>query len=132
MEMLITTEEYTGMGFPEVSGGNLESCIMRSDYIIGALTEGRAAKAVESGGQPAQLVKQAAGFQTYMLMKEAESIEKSGKSGTEKVTLGDYSYSSQISENSEVNTTDCEETGVNVIRLLKAAGCMYAGVEVLE
>lgn len=130
--MLITAEEYSSMGFPAVSGGNLESCIMRSDYIIGALTEGRAAKAVESGGQPAQFVKQAAGFQTYMLLKEMETIEKSQKSGSEKVALGDYSYSSQTSESSDVQTSDCDTAGINVIRLLRAAGCLYAGVEVSE
>lgn len=130
--MLITAEEYSSMGFPAVSGGNLESCIMRSDYIIGALTEGRAAKAVESGGQPAQFVKQAAGFQTYMLLKEMETIEKSQKSGSEKVALGDYSYSSQTSESSDVQTSDSDTAGINVIRLLRAAGCLYAGVEVSE
>lgn len=130
--MLITAEEYGSMGFPAVSGGNLESCIMRSDYIIGALTEGRAAKAVAAGGQPAQFVKQAAGFQTYMLLKEMETIEKSQKSGSEKVALGDYSYSSQTSESSDVQTSDSDTAGINVIRLLRAAGCMYAGVEVSE
>lgn len=130
--MLITAEEYSSMGFPAVSGGNLESCIMRSDYIIGALTEGRAAKAVAAGGQPAQFVKQAAGFQTYMLLKEMETIEKSQKSGSEKVALGDYSYSSQTSESSDVQTSDCDTAGINVIRLLRAAGCLYAGVEVSE
>ena len=130
--MLITAEEYSSMGFPTVSGGNLESCIMRSDYIIGALTEGRAAKAVAAGGQPAQFVKQAAGFQTYMLLKEMETIEKSQKSGSEKVTLGDYSYISQTSESSDVQTSDSDTAGINVIRLLRAAGCLFAGVEVSE
>ena len=130
--MLITAEEYSSMGFPAVSGGNLESCIMRSDYIIGALTEGRAAKAVAAGGQPAQFVKQAAGFQTYMLLKEMETIEKSQKSGSEKVALGDYSYSSQTSESSDVQTSDSDTAGIIVIRLLRAAGCLYAGVEVSE
>lgn len=137
--MLITAEEYSGMGFPPVSGGDLESCIMRSDYIIGALTEGRAEKTAAAGGQPARFVKQAAGFQTYMLMKETEKIEKgekSEKTGTEKITLGDYSYSSQTSENSESGTVsaaaDLDDIGVNVIRLLRAAGCLYAGVEVIE
>lgn len=131
--MLITAAEYSSMGFPTVSGGDIQSCIMRSDYIIGALTEGRAEKAVEAGGKAAQLVKQAAGFQTYMLLKEAERIGKSEKSGTaEKVAIGDFSYSTQTSESTEVQTSDCDDTGVNVIRLLRAAGCMYAGVEVLE
>ena len=130
--MLITAEEYSSMGFPAVSGGNLESCIMRSDYIIGALTEVRAAKAVAAGGQPAQFVKQAAGFQTYMLLKEMETMEKSQKSGSEKVALGDYSYSSQTSESSDVQTSDSDTAGINVIRLLRAAGCLYAGVEVSE
>ena len=40
--MLITVEEYIGMGFPEVDSRNISGCIQRSDYIIAALTEGRA------------------------------------------------------------------------------------------
>ena len=60
--MLITASEYSSMGFPAVSGGDVESCIKRSDYIISALTEGRAEKSVEAGGKPAELVKQAAGY----------------------------------------------------------------------
>lgn len=131
--MLITAEEYRSMGFPEVSGGNLEGCILRSDYIIGALTEGKAAKAVQNGGQPAQFVKQAAGFQTYLLMREEESIaERVESSGTERVSLGDYSYTNETRESSSSENSDCAETGLNVIRLLRASGCLYAGVEVLE
>lgn len=131
--MLITAEEYRSMGFPEVSGGDLESCILRSDYIIGALTEGKAAKAIQDGGQPAQFVKQAAGFQTYLLMREAEyEAQRVERSGTEKVALGDYSYSSESRESSSSENSDCAETGLNVIRLLRASGCLYAGVEVLE
>lgn len=130
--MLITTNEYIGMGFPAVSGGDVEGCIKRSDYIISALTEGRAEKAVESGGKPAELVKQAAGFQTYMLLKETERYENSSRSGSEKVTIGDYSYSTQSSESSESGSSASDANSLNVIRLLRAAGCLYAGVEVLE
>lgn len=134
--MLITAEEYISMGFPEISSGNIPGCIKRSDYIISAFTEGRAEKAVQSGGKPAELVKQAAGFQTYQLLREMEILEKSSNSSSdsEKVTIGDYSYSSQKSESSStaVFSTDCDEAGLNVIRLLRAAGCMFAGVEVLE
>lgn len=131
--MLITANEYASMGFPEVSGGDIESCIKRSDYIIGALTEGRAEKAVVAGGKPAEFVKQAAGFQTYLLLREAERYEKSTRSGSEKVSIGDYSYSTQSSENSESKSVAAEdESSLNVIRLLRASGCLYAGVEVLE
>ena len=130
--MLITAQEYASMGFPEITGGNIEGCILRSEYIIGALTSGRAAKAVQSGGKPAELVKQAAGFQTYMLLCETERAERREKSGTERVSLGDYSYTSQTSENSEVQSGDCENTGLTVVHLLSAAGCLYAGVEVAE
>ena len=83
--MLITASEYSSMGFPAVSGGDVESCIKRSGYIISALTEGRAEKSVEAGGKPAELVKQAAGFQTYILLRENERYEKSSHSGSEKV-----------------------------------------------
>ncbi len=131
--MLITAEEYKSMGFPEVSGADLDSCILRSDYIIGALTEGRAARAVQNGGQPAQFVKQAAGFQTYLLMREEEEYSGSvERSGTERVSLGDYSYTSESRESSSSQSPDCAETGLNVIRLLRASGCLFAGVEVLE
>ena len=85
--MLITASEYSSMGFPAVSGGDVESCIKRSDYIISALTEGRAEKSVEAGGKPAELVKQAAGFQTYILLRENERYEKSSHSGSEKVSI---------------------------------------------
>ena len=129
--MLITVEEYIGMGFPEVDSRNISGCIQRSDYIIAALTEGRAEKALQSGGRQAELVKQAAGFQTYQLLREMELIDGSGdsSSGSEKVTIGDYSYSTQTSRGS---TADCDEAGLNTIRLLRAAGCMFAGVEVRE
>lgn len=120
------------MGFPTISGGDIESCIKRSDYIISALTEGRAEKAVEAGGKPAELVKQAAGFQTYILLRETERYEKNSHSGSEKVTIGDYSYSTQSSESSESSAATEDENSLNVIRLLRSAGCLYAGVEVLE
>lgn len=74
--MLITASEYSSMGFPAVSGGDVESCIKRSDYIISALTEGRAEKSVEAGGKPAELVKQAAGFQTYILLRENRTLRE--------------------------------------------------------
>ena len=67
-----------------------------------------------------------------MLLKEAEENTNTEHSGSEKVSLGDYSYSSQSSSKTETQTSDCEETGINVIRLLRSAGCLYAGVEVLE
>ncbi len=134
--MLITVEEYIGMGFPEVDSRNISGCIQRSDYIISALTEGRAEKALQSGGRQAELVKQAAGFQTYQLLREMELIDGSGdsSSGSEKVTIGDYSYSTQTSRGSTANTftADCDDAGLNTIRLLRAAGCMFAGVEVRE
>lgn len=131
--MLITASEYSSMGFPAVSCGDVESCIKRSDYIISALTEGRAEKSVEAGGKPAELVKQAAGFQTYILLRENERYEKSSHSGSEKVSIGDYSYSTQSSESSDSGSTASDdENSLNVIRLLRAAGCLYAGVEVLE
>ncbi len=133
--MLITEEEYVSMGFPEVDKKDLHGCIQRSGYIISALTDGRAEKAVESGGKPADLVKQAAGFQTYQLLREMElSTNSSSSSSSEKVTIGDFSYSSQSSDGSSTGqfTADCDNAGLNVIRLLRAAGCLFAGVEVLE
>jgi len=93
----------------------------------------RRAESVEAGGKPAELVKQAAGFQTYILLRENERYEKSSHSGSEKVSIGDYSYSTQSSESSDSGSTASDdENSLNVIRLLRAAGCLYAGVEVLE
>lgn len=130
--MLITAEEYKSMGFPEADSDDLSGCLLRADYIIGALTEGRAAEAVRSGGKPCELVKQAAGFQTYVLLREMEEVSRSSQSGSEKVSIGDYSYSTQRSESAEVYTADCDSSSMNVIRLLRASGCMFVGVEVLE
>lgn len=73
--LLITVDEYKDMGFPVVREENIPSCIMRSCYIINGLTDGRAEQAVQSGGKPSELVKQAAGFQTYQLLREMEDIE---------------------------------------------------------
>ncbi len=134
--LLITVDEYKEMGFPVVKEENIPGCIMRSCYIINGLTNGRAEQTVKSGGEPSELVKQAAGFQTYQLLREMEDIEniRASNSGSEKVTIGDYSYSTQSSESSssEVYRSDTAAAGVNVIRLLRAAGCMFAGVEVQE
>ena len=134
--LLITVDEYKDMGFPVVKEENIPSCIMRSCYIINGLTDGRAEQAVQSGGKPSELVKQAAGFQTYQLLREREDIEniRASSSGSEKVSIGDYSYSTQSSESnsSEVYRSDSDTAGINVIRLLRAAGCMVAGAEVRE
>lgn len=134
--MLITAEEYISMGFPNINSENLPGCIKRSEYIISALTEGRAEQTVKNGGKPAELVKQAACFQTYQILREMDTVKNNSdsRSGSEKVTIGDYSYSTQSSESSSsaVYTADCDEAGLNVIRLLRTAGCMFAGVEVLE
>ena len=70
---------------------------------------------------------------TVILLRENERYEKSSHSGSEKVSIGDYSYSTQSSESSDSGSTASDdENSLNVIRLLRAAGCLYAGVEVLE
>ena len=104
--MLITVEEYIGMGFPEVDSRNISGCIQRSDYIIAALTEGRAEKALQSGGRQAELVKQAAGFQTYQLLREMELIDGSGDSSVCSFSVPLYFSSRQppiINRDSRIN-----------------------------
>lgn len=134
--MIITVDEYKSMGFPVVNEENITGCILRSGYIISGLTNGNAEAILEKGGKPAELVKQAAGFQTFQLLMEMEKSEKvtEERSGNEKVSIGDYSYSNQSSESSssEASNVDNDTAGVNIIRLLRAAGCLYCGVEVIE
>lgn len=143
--MYITKDEYISMGLPLPEKADINACIARSSCIITGITEGKAENALKAGGKPAELVKRAAAFQTYLLMRESESVsenssEQSSEQSSERVSVGDFSYStdSKSTSGSSVKAgggtacTDCLETEVTVINLLRSAGCFYAGVEVAE
>lgn len=136
--MILTADEYKSMGFPVLDEDELSGCVMRSCYVINAMTDGRAESTVNGGGEAAEMVKQAAGFEAYIMLREILGYKyqdgKSETSDSEKVTIGDYSYSTQRSESSSVEThiSDADSLGINVVRLLRASGCMFSWAEVLE
>ncbi len=149
--MIITKEEFHEMGF-EVEAkyeSLLEKCILRAEYVLNGLTNGAASTAALSGTAAADFVKQAAAFQTNDILKEEIALAKSqaessssetSKKSDERVSIGDFSYSSgtSSSESSKSSSSSSEEeisrldTGRTIIRLLRAAGCLYTGAEVKE
>lgn len=150
--MIITIEEFYEMGF-EVEAkyqALLEDCIKRAGFVLDGLTGGRAKVVAMSDSPAAEFVKQAAAFQTNDILKEEIAIAKSESESSadskssksdERVTIGDFTYStgsstsssskssSSSSEGSAVNKLNTEKT---VVRLLRAAGCFYGGTEVRE
>lgn len=132
--MIITKEEFFEMGFTADDPALLERCIKRAEFVLNGLTGNRALVVAAGDGAAADFVKQAAAFQTDSLLKEelASAPTESGSS-TERVAIGDFSYTS--SSNSAVTVQQHELTldrDKTVIRLLRAAGCLYCGTEVLE
>lgn len=132
--MIITKAEFNEMGFSWESDEQLESCIKRTDYIITALTQGRAAAALAAGGNASAYVKQAAAFQTNELLQKEYGSESSGsESGSEeRYTLGDFSYSSSQENNTSSIAIEPYDTTLTVVGLLRAAGCLYGGLEAAE
>lgn len=127
--MIITAEEYRAMGFTAEDDEVLENCLKRADFVLDSLTAGKASAMAEKGGKPAQYVKQAAAFQTSSMVR-AEELISTGNKSEERVSLGDYSYTSVNS--SEENVIEPVDTNVTVIRLLRAAGCLFGGLEARE
>ncbi|MBE6890209.1 MAG: hypothetical protein E7485_09380 [Ruminococcaceae bacterium] len=128
--MIINAEEYYDMGFTASSSAELEGCLKRAEYTIAALTEGRYETALAAGGKAAEYVKQAAAFQTYKLVKEQQQAVSSGS--TEKVAIGDYSYTS-TSEQSSASAQQNDsvyDLSMQTVRLLRASGCLFGGREV--
>ncbi len=121
--MIITAEEYREMGFTAEDDSVLESCLQRAEYTLMGLTEGRLQAALAAGGMAADYVRQAAGFQTCKLVKEQQL---GNGSHSEKVTIGDYSYSVSETEDSDA----VYDMSMQAVRLLKAAGCLFGGREV--
>ena len=127
--MIITAEEYRAMGFTADDDEVLENCLKRADFVLDSLTAGKASAMAEKGGKPAQYVKQAAAFQTSSMVR-AEELISTGNKSEERVSLGDYSYTSVNS--SEEDVIEPVDTNVTVIRLLRTAGCLFGGLEARE
>ena len=126
--MIITAEEYRAMGFTAEDEEALARCIERAGFVLDALTDCKASAAAEKGGRCAELVKQAAAFQTASIMR-AESAQGLSGSREERVSLGDYSYTSISGDTISAEAVD---TDLTVVRLLRAAGCLFGGLEARE
>ncbi len=129
--MIITADEYRNMGFTASDSEELERCLQRAEYTIAGLTEGRYKAALAAGGKAAEYVKQAAAFQTCKLVKQEEQLA-SASSNSEKVTIGDYSYtaSAESSTSSAMSEDSVYDMSMQTVRLLRAAGCLFGGREV--
>lgn len=125
--MIITKEDFFEMGFTvdDKNIGTLENCIKRAEFVLNGLTNDRAGIVAQGSGAAADLVKQAAAFQTAELLKRELSEDSSVG---ERVEVGDFAYYKTSSRSSSA-TDDNSKT---VVRLLRASGCLYGGTEVRE
>lgn len=153
--MIITKEDFFEMGFTadQKDIGVLENCIKRAEFVLDGLTNGRAGIVAQGEGAAADFVKQAAAFQTNAILKEelalaakkavsTDQAESSSDKTEERVSIGDFSYSNGTSEsrstkNVSRSANDAEDYvpldhGKTVVKLLRAAGCLYGGTEVRE
>lgn len=150
--MIITKDEFVEMGFrlDNKSTPLFDGCEKRAEYVLNGITNGRAGIVAKMGGTAAELVKEAMGFQTDEIIKEelaySKSQEDASKSSNaqkseQRVSIGDFSYTtgtsnssseSSSSKSSEATAVEPLNIGKTIIRLLRAAGCLYGGVEVVE
>lgn len=150
--MIITKDEFIELGFRlDDKGASLfEGCEKRAEYVLNGITSGRAGVVAKLGGTASEMVKEACGFQTEEILKEELSYLQSQEDTSEsnnsskneqRVSIGDFSYStgssssaSQISSSKSSQSAAIEplNIGRTVIRLLRAAGCLYCGTEVIE
>lgn len=143
--MIITVEEFKEMGFSSDDDSLAEDCIKRAEYVLNGLSGGRAIFVSQTGGSAADYVKQACAFQANAIMREENALrgqnsesEHEAQSNIEKVSIGDFSYSYSTSgsgsSSGQNKSTNAEtlDTNFTVIRLLRAAGCLYSGMEVCE
>ena len=129
--MIITVEEFKEMGFASTDDELTLNCIKRAEYVLNGLSGGKAIPTALAGGAAADYIKQACAFQANAIMrKENELRTENGELKTEKVTIGDFSY--QSAAQSEGSAEEPLDTNFTVIRLLRAAGCLYTGTEVCE
>lgn len=143
--MIITAKEYKEMGFEASDSDLLEKCIKRAEFVLNGISGGRASAIALGKAPAADFVKQAAAFQAYAIYREeaalkAESGETSSSSSKsdERVTIGDFTYSTGSSSKNSSETVSkivsSEPLDINqtVARLLRAAGCFYCAAEVRE
>lgn len=135
--MIISKQEFKELGFEcdAQSESRLEGCIKRAEYILNALCGGTLKAAMSRSGSAA-LIKQAAAFEANALLK-AESVTSAELTGSsEKVALGDLSYteSSTYGQREEAVAAEAFDVSETVKRLLYAAGCSFGtGItEVIE
>lgn len=143
--MIITANEYKEMGFDATDNELLEKCIKRAEFVLNGITGGRATLVALGTTPAADYVKQACAFQASAIYREetalsAELSEQSGSSSKtdERVTIGDFTYStgtsSSSSSGSSTSAIDFKPLDITqtVARLLRAAGCFYGAAEVKE
>lgn len=127
--MIITVDEFKTMGFQAVDEELASDCIKRAEFVLNGLSGGKAIPTALAGGAAADYIKQACAFQANAIMRKENALRmQNGELKTEKVTIGDFSYQSTAESESE----EALETNFTVIRLLRAAGCLYTGTEVCE
>ena len=150
--MIITKDEFVEMGFrlDDKRTPLFEGCEKRAEYVLNGISNGRAGVIARLGGTAAELVKEACGFQTEEILKEELAYSQSNENASEdsssskneqRVSIGDFSYStgssssssqSSLSKSSQTTTVKPLNIGRTVVRLLRAAGCLYCGTEVIE
>lgn len=142
--MIITLEEFKEMGFYSDDDELTTDCIKRAEYVLSGLSGGKAIVVAQTNGYGAKYVKQACAFQASAMMREesalrAEKAEAKDETeaSVEKVSVGDFSYTRSASSSgssSKSGSADYEplNTNLTVIRLLRAAGCLYTGMEAAE
>lgn len=150
--MIITKDEFLELGFRlnEKSTPMFEGCEKRAEYVLNGISNGRAGVIARLGGTASELVKEACGFQTEEILKEELAYSQSQEDASEnsssnkseqRVSIGDFSYStgsastssqSSSSKSSQSSAGEQLNIGKTVIKLLRAAGCLYCGTEVIE
>ena len=147
--MIITVEEFKEMGFSSGNDNLTADCIKRAEFVLNALSGGRAVPVSQTGGEAADYVKQACAFQANAILREENAVrelesQSNGESESEKnderISIGDFTYTNSSSSSSSSKRSSKTEgafvqpldTNFTVIRLLRAAGCLYTGTEARE
>ena len=127
--MILTVDEFKEMGFQAVDEELTSDCIKRAEFVLNGLSGGKAVPTALAGGAAADYVKQACAFQANAILRKENALRmENGELKTEKVTIGDFSYQST----GDSSADEPFDTNFTVIRLLRAAGCLYTGTEVCE
>ena len=135
--MIITKQEFKELGFECETrfDSKLEGCIKRAEYVLNALCCGTLRSALAQSESNAVMIKQAVAFEADALLKSEISADSSAQSGvTERVSIGDLSYTESSQSASQSAEKDPVDVPGTVKRLLCAAGCYFGrGIaEVIE